>query len=144
MTGAALKRLREAYGLSQADVARASGTICKALDNIERGGVSYSRSRGASNASRNNHRERQWRAILAAMRALLNSRAERAQEARRKQEAEERKKRAATPRGTTHMLDDEPVRVMMMHGARKAFRHDGKHWVRCVGWDSRIERARVV
>ena len=74
MTGDVLKRLREAYGLSQADVARASGTIYKALDNIERGGVSYSRSRGASNASRNNHRERQWRAILAAMRALAEKR----------------------------------------------------------------------
>ena len=144
MTGNVLKRLREAYGLSQADVARVGGTIYKALDNIERHGVSYSRSRGASNASRNNHRQRQWRAIIAAMRALLNARAEREAEARRKQEAEERKKRAATPRGTTHMLDDEPVRVMMMHGVRKAFRHDGKAWVRCVGWDKRIELARAV
>ena len=74
MTGDVLKRLREAYGLSQADVARASGMMHKALDNIERGGVSYRRSRGASNASRNNHRERQWRAILAAMRVLAKKR----------------------------------------------------------------------
>ena len=136
MTGNVLKRLREAYGLKQADVARVGGTIYKALDNIERGGVSYSRSHGASNASRNNHRQRQWRAIIAAMRALLNARAEREAEARRKQEAEERKKRAAIPRGTTHMRDGEPVRVVMMHGRMRGFLWDGG-WLR----SARVEDA---
>ena len=45
MTGNILMRLREAYGFKQADVARAGGTIYKALDNIERQGGERERER---------------------------------------------------------------------------------------------------
>lgn len=70
MTGAILRRLREAAGLSRGQVARASLMSLAAVENMERCGMSYSRSSRLRHPGRNDRRQQGWRKHLNALRQL--------------------------------------------------------------------------
>lgn len=70
MTGAMLRRLREAAGLSRGQVARASLMSLAAVENMERCGMSYSRSSRLRHPERNDRRQQGWRKHLNALRQL--------------------------------------------------------------------------
>nr|DAG02313.1 MAG TPA: protein of unknown function (DUF1870) [Myoviridae sp. ctRci5] len=70
MTGAILRRLREAAGLSRGQVARASLMSLAAVENMERCGMSYSRSSRLRHPERNDRRQQGWRKHLNALRQL--------------------------------------------------------------------------
>ena len=70
MTGAILRRLREGAGLSRGQVERASLMSLAAVENMERCGMSYSRSSRLRHPERNDRRQQGWRKHLNALRQL--------------------------------------------------------------------------
>lgn len=70
MTGAMLRRIREAYGFSRAQVAEMSELSLWAISGIEGRGVSYARSSLVHSPGRNDHRQHTWGQYLNALRSL--------------------------------------------------------------------------
>ena len=72
MTGALLRRLREQYGFTRGDVARAAGQHPCWVVAVENGGKSHS-----AEAKHNRRQRRNFAAYIAALRALKARRAKR-------------------------------------------------------------------
>lgn len=117
MTGALLRRLREAYGLERKDLAEALGSkSCVAVMMLERCGRSWSPDR------RREVRQARFVQYLYALRMLRGKRA--------------RKRRVVfcTPPGSTHQIErrgiKEWARIVPMHGTLRGFALVCGEWVR--------------
>lgn len=136
MTGDVLRRLRKAYGFSAKDVANAAGRrYARAVRDVER-----TKSFVGGSVGRNNQRRRMWLWVVDALRRLRDGEYEVDREAA--EAAEPAPVPApvvvrAFPKGTTHLLQGEPVRVVDYHGRRMGFAWDGE-WVRA----NRVELSR--
>lgn len=103
MTGDIFMRLRESMGISRQQL---NGSLNWGFNSVHY----FERSK----------RPKRWRAQI-----YINA----------LREVSGRTKRGTTvahehPKGTTHILNDEPVRLAIHHGQPRGFRWDGSDWVR--------------
>lgn len=147
MTGDALRRIREAHGLSKARIAGLAGYMSPSgVRDFEK------KMRSFVNGSKgNNKRRAAWLKMLDAL-SKATGRVREACEAREAREADTAPVDVPpvvevvaahswgcfVPKGTTHLLNGEPVRVKDYHGRRIGFAWDGRDWVRA----NRVELSR--
>ena len=130
MTGDVLKRLREAYGLTRREVEKAAGLYANAMRQAEAVKIFW---RSGEKGRQNLTRYQTWRKITAALRRLREKQREANKRAALTAEREPAKiKLLSIPRGATHMLGSEPLRIVQIHGRQMIFRHDGHDWVRSI------------
>lgn len=120
MTGNVLKRLREAYGLKQTDVASAGNY--RDADAIYMTERRQSWVTGCNQGGANVRRQRGWLRYLNVLRELTGR--------QRAVCGDKSLPMVHLPPGTTHTAHGEPLKAVEKNGRQLIFRHDGHDWVR--------------